>query len=394
MSHLQEILTSELKNLPRLPKHKRVALKHIMTCKTQECGTIRRQCDECYHSTYQYKSCGSRFCNQCGHLRKSIWIDDRLHESLNTDYFFYTYTIPQRLHTIFLLNETLCYKLLFKSSADALKAAMGGQYQLGLITGFMSVLHTCNQQLGYHPHIHMLIPGGGISEDHTEWVPSKKKFLVPEKILKFLFRTKLCCELKKAFAKGELEIPTDLKGLQGEDVFFTYIYGKETTWNIRMDYLGDNPEHIINYLGRYVNKTAISDERIINVEKDIVTISTKNRTTKDIEKIHLSKKEFVRRFLLHLLPKGIARIRYFGFLSCRFKSKMLSLLDRLLSPRSEHLSKKSLIGSLKLIFLKLIIKEGQPCPHCHRGHLKIADVQDGIVGSIKAHLFGPPNGLT
>jgi len=393
MSKLQEILRSALYELPKLPKYKRVALKHIMTCKTEECGTIYRRCDHCENSTYQYKSCGSRYCNQCGYLRKSIWVDERLHETINTEYFFTTFTIPSRLHALFLYNERLCYKLLFKASSDAMKAAMKGQYGLGLEVGFMSVLHTNNQELGYHPHIHMLIPGGGISEDHIEWVPSRKKYLVKESILKYLFRIKLSQELKQIYAKGLLKIPPDYKDFKNSDTFYFFVYGKEEQWNLEIKPCGNNAEYVIQYLGRYVNKTAISDERIIKVDEDRVTIRVKDRTTEDYKLVELKKSEFIRRFFLHILPKGLGRIRYFGFLSCRFKTVMLSLLETLLKPQGQHLSKKALTESLKLILLKFIIKSGPPCDVCRIGHLKFSNCNTGVIGEVKAVLFGPRLGI-
>lgn len=390
MNTLQSIFNNSIDTLPSMPSYKRKALLNIMTCKTEAAGKVVRSCNSCNHVVKYNRSCGSRYCNQCGYFRKALWIEDRLDECLPVQYFFATFTIPEYLRVLFLYNEKVCYKEFFKSTAEAIKSVCKHFIDPGIKTGFSSFLHTWDQAGNYHPHIHILIPGGGISEDECEWVSCKKNFFMPSYALRAVFKAKFIDALLVHYNKDRLVFPDTLNtfGDKDSDKFKRFLQGKDKYWCVNIQAGEGRAEHAIDYLGRYVNKTAFNDERI-KQKGDKVEVRVKNRKEGTYENHKIDIKEFIRRFLLHILPKGTSRIRYYGFLSCSLKSKSIKLLKGIFEIKSHSVSAKRLIQSLNVILLKHRIELGESCQICKKGKYQFSSIEIPETNDIFERLYKP-----
>lgn len=372
-----------------MPLYKKVAIKHVTTCYTSECGTIVRECTNCTHQTFSYKPCGSRYCNQCGNLRKSLWVEDRLSECLPIQYCLLTFTLPHYLIPIIKYNEKLFYNLFFKATAGALNKVLQSYYNEELQIGFMSALHTWDQELKDHPHIHILMPTGAISEDGMEWVKFKKNYLLPGKMIRELFRSILIDNLVKHFDNGNITIPENMKEITTSAQFRYFCRGEYKLWNVHIEMGKGKAENAIDYLGRYVNKTGISDERIENWNEKEVTLRVKNRKSGAMSSVNIKKEDFVKRFLSHILPKGVSRLRYFGFMSCRLKTKSLELISDIFNQLDIPVSEERLLKSLDIIFKQIEVQRGPICPCCLKGNMKMKRILDGFIGDVKAAIYSP-----
>ncbi len=316
-----------------LPSHLR-AMRDIEACRTEEMGGHLYRCEdpECDTMFYAYHSCGNRSCPKCGQDKTQRWIEKQHGLLLPTDYFLVTFTLPCELRPIARSNQKVVYNLLFKSSAAALqKLALDPRFVGGEI-GMMGGLHTWSRDMGYHPHVHYIVPGGGLSPDRTRWLPSRPDFLVPVEALSPIFRAKFRDALKK----------TDLFDSVAADVW-------KKDWVVHCKPVG-NAESALKYLAPYVYRAAITNNRIERLENDQVTFRFKNSDTDEWERTTLPALHFIHRFLQHVLPKGFVKIRYFGFLSPN-KRNLLSLIKHSLGEIDEP--KPTAVKAENLI-----------CPHC------------------------------
>ena len=316
-------------------QHLRV-LDAIEHCRTAALGGHIDGCSRCgYRADISYNSCGSRHCPKCLTHARDLWLAERGKECLPVGYFHVVFTLPHELSWLALHNKKIVYNLLFRAAADTLLAVTADPQWLGAEVGFLAVLHSWGQNLQFHPHLHCILPSGGLSADHQRWVRPRYAFL-PAKVLSKVFRGKFTEALKKAFRRGELQFPGALQSIRTDQAFRTFLrtlFCKNWVVYAKPPFRG--PEHLLQYLARYTHRVAISNHRIIGVADGRVTFRWKDYAHGGKQrKMTLSSDEFLRRFLLHVLPKGFIRIRFFGFLAPRQRGALLPLCRRLLGEDS------------------------------------------------------------
>jgi len=300
------------------------AFDAITKCRTSALGGHADQCDHCGHIKQSYNSCRNRHCPKCMLIRKMQWVDKLAANLPPVKHFHVVFTIPSCLHTLFYINQSKAYGLLFKAAGQALLQCAANPDFLGAQSGAVAVLHTWGQTLVYHPHIHMIVPAGGLSADQMEWIPSPKKFFLPVKVLSNLFRGILCRFLEMAVANNEIALPNNIPDFS---VLKKQCYQKKWVVYCQKPFAG--AEGIIRYLGNYTHRVAISNHRINSFENEKVTFSYKDyKTGAMCKNLTLEATEFIRRFLQHVLPCGFYKIRYFGILAlCNLGSKMETCLN-------------------------------------------------------------------
>jgi Putative transposase/Transposase zinc-binding domain len=312
-------------------QHLRV-LYSIEHCRTAALGGHIDGCSRCgYRADISYNSCGSRHCPKCLTHARDLWLAERAKECLPVGYFHVVFTLPHELSWLALHNKKTVYNLLFRAAADTLLEVAADPQRLGAEVGFLTVLHSWGQNLQFHPHLHCILPAGGLSFDHQRWVHPRYAFL-PAKVLSKVFRGKFTESLKNAFRRGALQFPGTLQAIGTDKAFRAFLrtlFRKNWVVYAKPPFRG--PEHLLQYLARYTHRVAISNHRIVNVADGQVTFRWKDYAHGGKQrKMTLSANEFLRRFLLHVLPKGFIRIRFFGFLAPRRRGALLPLCRRLL----------------------------------------------------------------
>ena len=306
------------------------AANAIMSCKTGDLGYNASKCDECGHIELHSCSCRNRSCPNCQSVLKEVWIDNRRSEVLDASYFHVVFTVPHTLNALFLSNQKLLYSLLFSAASETLLTLSQDRRYLGAEPGIIMVLHTWGQTLAYHPHVHCIISGAGLTRDH-KLVKSGKSFFIPIKAAMKMFRGKFMAALRSYRSSGRLIIPescSDLAVPEGWQSFVDRLYSTDWCPYIKETFNGYG--NAISYLGRYTHRVAISNGRIIDTTDDTVTFWYKDYRDGNARKeMTLTHEEFIRRFLMHVLPRRFQKIRYYGFLSNGSKTKKLHLLFEL-----------------------------------------------------------------
>jgi hypothetical protein len=318
-------------------QHLRV-LHAIEHCRTAALGGHLDGCSRCgYRSDISYNSCGNRHCPKCLTHARDLWLAERSKELLPTGYFHVVFTLPHELSWLALQNKKVIYDLLFRASAATLLEIAADPQHLGAEIGFLSVLHTWGQNLQPHPHVHCVIPAGGLSLDHQRWVHPRYAFLLPVKVLSRVFRGKFVARLKRAFRRGKLVFPSSLKAISTEKTFRAFLRPLfRQDWVVYAKPPFGGPEHVLHYLARYTHRIAISNHRLLNVADGQVTFRWKDYANGNKHrKMTVSGEEFIRRFLLHVLPKGFIGIPFFGFLAARRRTPLLPLCRQLLTDPSQ-----------------------------------------------------------
>jgi Putative transposase/Transposase zinc-binding domain len=313
-------------------------LRAIRRCRTAALGGHLDECTRCGHrAAISYNSCRNRHCPKCQTSARERWIAARQRELLPTRYVHVVFTLPHRLAPLALQNKKILYDLLFRASAETLLEVARDPRHLGAEIGFFSVLHTWSQKLGLHPHVHCVIPAGGLSLDHAHWIPSRERFFLPIHVLRHVFRGKFVAGLRQAFQLGELNFHGDLTLLAQPKTFAAWLRPLyRTDWIVYLKPPFGGPEYVLQYLGRYTHRVAISNHRLISLADGNVTFRWRDSAHNNEQKLlTLSLDEFLRRFLLHLLPKGFVRIRNFGFLANRRRAITLPLCLSLLGSPTE-----------------------------------------------------------
>ena len=307
-------------------------LEAIRRCRTAALGGHLDQCTRCGHRAISYNSCRNRHCPKCQTSARDRWIAARRGELLPTRYVHVVFTLPPQLAPLVLQNKKLLYGLLLRASAETLLEIARDPRHLGAQIGFFSVLHTWSQKLTLHPHVHCVIPAGGLSLDHTSWANSPDRFFLPLKVLSRVFRGKFVAGLRQAFQSGGLHFGGKLAPLAQPKAFAAWLrrlFRKD--WVVYAKPPFGGPEHVLHYLGRYTHRVAISSHRLVSFTDGQITFRWRDSAHGNQQKLMtLSVDEFLRRFLLHLLPKGFVRIRHFGFLANRQRAMLLPLCFRLL----------------------------------------------------------------
>ena len=318
-------------------KHSKVLLA-IRRCRTAALGGHLDECMRCGHrAPISYNSCRDRHCPKCQTAARDRWIVVRRRELLPTRYVHVVFTPPRELAPLALQNKKVIYDLLFRASAETLLEIARDSRHLGAEIGFFSVLHTWNQKLGFHPHVHCVVPADGLSFDRTRWINSHNAFFLPVKVLSRVFRGKFVAALRRAFQDGKLSFHGDYKLLAQPKTLAAWLrplFGKD--WVVYAKPPFGGPEHVLRYLGRYTHRAAISNHRLLSFANGKVTFRWRDSAHNNEQKLlTLSVDEFLRRFLLHLLPDGFVRIRSFGFLANRWRATTLPLCFQLLDSAQE-----------------------------------------------------------
>lgn len=344
---------------PWVPWEHRKVLQAIARCRTAALGGHRDQCPRCGYRAISYNSCRNRHCPKCQAAARKKWLAARQQELLPVDYFHLVFTLPHPLSPLLLQNKKLLYDLLFQAASQTLLEIGAEPAHLGAEIGFFAVLHTWGQNLLHHPHLHCVVPAGGLSPDHTGWVHSRGSFFLPVKVLSRVFRGKFVAGLKRLFRQKKLTLAGVLTPWQQEAAFHSFLRTLyRHHWIVYAKPPFGGPHHVLRYLARYTHRVAISNHRLEAITRDQVTFRYRDYAHGNRERrMTLSAHEFLRRFLLHVLPRGFVRIRFFGLLAHRRRAELLSLSHQLLSdhPYPHRLTARD---------SEALISSGLFCPHC------------------------------
>ena len=311
--------------------HRKVLLA-IARCRTAALGGHRDQCPRCGYRAISFNSCRNRHCPKCQSGARDKWIAARQRELLPVPYVHVVFTLPHYLSQLALVNKKVIYELLFRATADTLLEVAADPKHLGARIGFFAVLHTWGQNLLFHPHLHCVIPSGGLSPDGKRWIHPRYSFFLPVGVLSRVFRGKFVAALQRRFQQGQLIFPGSLRPLQNQKAFSAFLRPLfRQPWVVYAKPPFGGPHHILGYLGRYTHRIAITNHRLVAFQNNQVTFRWKDYAHGNRKRIMtLSAQEFLRRFLLHVLPRGFVRIRFFGFLANSRRAALLPLCQRLL----------------------------------------------------------------
>ena len=333
-------------------------LRAIERCRTAALGGHIDRCSQCGHSAISYNSCRNRHCPKCQTNARNKWLAERSDELLPVPYFHVVFTLPHELSGLALQNKQVLYSLLFRASSETLMEVAADPKHLGAQIGFMSVLHTWGQNLLHHPHVHCVIPAGGIAMDRSAWIPTGARFFLPVKVLSRVFRGKFFAGLKRAFRRGELGFHGNLRYLSETKSFRPFLRQLfQQDWVVYAKRPFGGPEHVLHYLARYTHRVAISNHRLVSLANGEVTFRWKDYAHGNKKrKMTITAHEFLRRLLLHVLPRGFVRIRHSGFLANRHRSESVLLCRQLIGdvPKAEPQTKQSVT----------VDDSTWPCPQC------------------------------
>jgi hypothetical protein len=318
-------------------QHRKVLLA-ILRCRTAVLGGHRDRCSDCGHVAISYNSCGNRHCPRCQGNARLRWLHAREAELLPIRYVHAVFTLPRELAPLALQNKKTVFNLLFRASAETLLEVARDPRHLGAEIGFFSVLHTWNQRLQFHPHAHCILAAGGLSPDHTRWISSSRRFFLPIKVLSRVFRGKFVAGLKTAFRAGDLHFHGSLLYMAEPRAFAEWLRTLfRHDWVVYAKRPFGGPEHALRYLGAYTHRVAISNGRLVALEAGNVTFRWRDSAHGNKKRLMtLPVDEFLRRFLLHVLPRGFVRIRNFGFLANRRRASLLPLCFELSRSSTEN----------------------------------------------------------
>jgi len=308
-------------------------IRAITRCRTAALGGHADVCPNCKEApVISYNSCRNRHCNKCQSQARERWMDARHQELLQTRYFHVVFTLPHELHTLVLQNQEALYNLLFRAVAETLREVARNPKHLGAEIGFFGILHTWGQNLLFHPHIHCVIPGGGISPDKERWIHPRYPFFLPVKALGKVFRGKFVDGLRRLYRKKQLICAGSIQHLEKSQCFSAFLRTLfRQSWVVYAKPAFGGPEQVIRYLGRYTHRVAISNHRLISFDGGTVTFRWRDYAGGNKQRVMtVSAEEFMRRFLVHVLPKAFVRIRHFGVLANHCRAASIDLCRKLL----------------------------------------------------------------
>ncbi len=379
-----EIFQRYLRHLGSEPKgarapwswEQRAVVDRITACRTARLGGHIDACDACGHRQISYNSCRNRHCPKCQGSAQAAWLEARQADVLPVPYAHVVFTIPQVLAPLALQNPTLVYDLLLRTSACTLQEIARNPKHLGARLGFFSILHTWGQTLVHHPHVHCVVPAGGLSEDGRTWRACRPGFFLPVRVLSRLFRGKFLAGLRDAFGDGRLELHGSLAPYRSSRAFEGLLFKSlRTEWVVYAKPPFDGPERVLEYLSRYTHRIAISNHRLLHVNDEAVTLRYKDYRSGRSRSLTLPLTEFCRRFLLHVLPKGLVRIRYYGFLANGHRARLLVCCrDALGQAQDTQVEDESEPGADNELLLELLPSGLRLCPHCGRGLLRCVEL--------------------
>jgi len=383
------VVEMERKGTPLSPAQRRV-LRDITSCRTAALGGHLEQCDQCGHQQIAYNSCRNRHCPKCQAAARAEWLDERAAELLPVEYYHVVFTLPDQLGPLALQNKRVIYGLLFKAASETLTEIAADPRHLGAQIGFLAVLHTWGQTLQHHPHLHCVVPGGGLSPDHSKWVACRKGFFLPVKVLSRLFRRKLLSDLRAKFEEGELLCLGQLIQLAQKDHFEKLLDELcRIEWVVYAKPPFGGPEQVLKYLARYTHRVAISNHRLLELSDGRVSFSYKDYAAGNLTKtMTLDVCEFTRRFLLHVLPRGFVRIRHYGFLANRCRQEKLELCRRRIEQSGGGAGRDN-PGTVRTDPEHSIVSEPFRCPVCQRGRMIIIEIRQGLTDNYAAEKASP-----
>ena len=352
-----------------LSREQRKALRDIRDCRTAALGGRVQQCDQCGHRVILYNSCRNRHCPKCQATARARWLAQRETELLPVPYFHVVFTLPAQIGKLALQNPKQIYAILFRAAAATLLQTAADPRLLGASIGFLAVLHTWGQNLHLHPHLHCVVPGGGISLDGSRWIGCRKSsFFLPVRLLSHRFRKSFLRFLRRAFRKGALHFHGELKTLSEPAVFHALCdQAADLDWVVHIKPPFGGPRRVLKYLARYTHRVAISNHRLRSLENGHVSFDWKDYADRARTKLMtLDGVEFLRRFLLHVLPTGLVRIRQFGFLANRVRKHKLERCRTLLVPRPPMIPGDPQSAAVHA--------DPQPCPVCKLGRLRLIEL--------------------
>lgn len=349
--------------LEGLSSQQKRAVRAITSCRTAALGGHVQVCDTCGHEEIRYNSCRNRHCPMCGSLDKARWVEDRKKDVLPVEYHHVVFTIPQELHPVFLAHPKIAYDLLFEAASQTLSEVAENPKNLGAKIGFTAVLHTWTQTLLYHPHLHVVVPGGGLSPSADRWIPAKPGFFLPVKILSIVFRGKLLSALETAYRLGRIPEAGTPWGL-------ILAAAAKKDWVVYSKPPMAGAEQVIEYLSRYTHRIAISNDRLVSMKGDRVTFRWKDRAQGNRPRMMtLAAVDFLKRFLLHVLPSGLVRIRHYGFLANAVRRRDLARCRELLEVPASDPPERVPKESWQELLLRLTGRDVLRCPKCGVGRM-------------------------
>ena len=350
-------------------------LRAIVACRTAALGGHIEQCDSCGQRAISYNSCLNRHCPKCQGAARQAWLAKRSAELLPVPYYHVVFTLPNVLAPLALQNKARVYGLLFRAAAETLLQIAADPEHRGAKIGFLAVLHTWGQTLLHHPHLHCVVPGGGLSPDQRRWIPCGHKFFLPVKVLSVVFRGKFLDALERAFKKHKLTLAGQLTPLQSPAEFAALLRtAAHRNWVVYAKRPFAGPAQVLTYLSRYTHRIAIANSRLLAMADGRVTFRWRDYAHgHQTRKMTLEADEFLRRFLLHVLPASFVRIRYFGLLANRQRAQLLNLCRSHLQCTA---TPQAAVGV------------GHLCQHCHRGTIRVVEILSPT--QLSAWLPDPP----
>jgi hypothetical protein len=344
----------------------RKVLRDIGLCRTAALGTHLERCDRCSYETVAYDSCRNRHCPKCQSSARDRWLLKQAASLLPVPYVHAVFTVPEQLAPLALRNQKIFYAMLFRAASETLLEIAADPRHLGARIGILAVLHTWSQNLQHHPHLHCLVPAGGLAFDDSRWVPTRRRgFFLPVRVLSRMFRGKLLSSIKQSYKRGELRFTGKLAALSTTRAFYSLLGSlRRREWVVYSKPPFGGPEHVLKYLARYTHRVAISNGRLINLENGAVRFRWRDsRHNNRSSTMKLEATEFMRRFLLHVLPAGFVKIRHFGLLANRTRRQALALCHAHL--RSTAADFANLLNEHQQAALN------RSCPQCRCGTLHV-----------------------
>jgi hypothetical protein len=359
----------EYRRKHKLPLQQRKVMFAVEACRTSVLGGHVDSCNSCGHKRISYNSCRNRHCPKCQNLNKEKWIEKLSCNLLPVKYFHIVFTIPSELNRLCLVNQKVLYDILFQSASQTILSLAKDEKHLGVLSGLVAVLHTWGQNLMDHPHLHTMVPDGGWSEWNGYWKNTKKNFFIHVKVLSKVFRGKFLAAIKTAYKNKQLKFEGEIKSLNQSGNFKNLIdilYKKD--WVVYAKEPFKNASGIIKYLGNYTHRIAISNDRIQKIEGDEILFGWKDyRDNSKRKMMSLTAHEFIRRFLLHVLPPGFCKIRYYGILSSRNRNTVLQKCKNAMAIKE---AKSKFEGLMWNEVLKIVTGfDVLMCPHCKKGKM-------------------------
>jgi hypothetical protein len=355
-----------------LSRTQRRAMSAIELCRTAALGGHVEQCDACGHQRITFNSCRHRCCPKCQSLARAQWLERRQAELLpEVEYFHVVFTLPEPIAALAYQNKRTLYDILFRTSAETLRTIAADPRHLGAEIGFITILHTWGQNLQHHPHVHCVVPGGGIAPDGEHWVACRPGFFLPVRVLSRLFRRLFLQQLRRAFDSGVLQFYGQLEPLTDPQAFAAWLApAAQAEWVVYAKPPFSGARQVLDYLGRYTHRVAISNHRLQSFDGDAVTFQWKDyRHGAASRTMTLAADEFIRRFLLHVLPDGFKHIRSYGLLANRHRAARLATCRRLLGVAAPADEVPQAPEDYRDRYQRLTGRSLRDCPACGRGHM-------------------------